>query len=61
MKWGWIFTAATLLIPILVVPAIVNGARVISRSEGRRTVMGVAIIVTSVFVVLVSISIYAST
>ena len=59
VKWGWIFTAATLLIPLLVIPAIVNGARVISRSEGRRTVMGVSIIVTSVFVVLVSIGIYA--
>lgn len=58
VKWGWIFAGASLLFFGFAIGAIVCGARVISRSEGRRTVMGVAIIVVAIFVGLVNLSFY---
>jgi hypothetical protein len=54
--WGWILTGASLLIPFLALGAIVLGALVISRGGGRRTGMGIGIIVAAIVVGLFSIS-----
>jgi hypothetical protein len=48
--WGWILgTIGALIIPFLAIVAIVFGSMVISRSRGRRTGTGVAIIIVSIF------------
>jgi hypothetical protein len=50
VTWGWILgTIGALIIPVLALVAIVFGALVIKRSDGRRTGTGVMIIVVAIF------------
>ena len=48
VKWGWITAVASIVYPLIAIAPIVLGAMVISRSQGKRTGMGIGIIVTGV-------------
>jgi hypothetical protein len=59
--WGWILgTIGAIVVPLLAIVAIVFGCLVISRSDGRRTGTGVAIIVVSIFAGFFGLGIWAS-
>ena len=58
--WGWILAGGALIIPLAGIVAIVLGALVISRGQGRRTGAGVGIIATAAVLTLFSIAIWAS-
>jgi uncharacterized membrane protein len=60
VKWGWILVAGAILIPFAAVVAAVFGALVISRGEGKKTGMGIAIIVSAILVGLFSASYWLS-
>lgn len=55
VKWGWIVTGASLIFFPLAAVSVILGALAISRSNGQRTGMGMAIIVTSILIALFSI------
>jgi hypothetical protein len=59
-KWGWILTGVSLLIWPAAIGAVVLGALVISRSNGRKTGTGVAIIIVSIVLAFLSISLWTS-
>ena len=48
VRWGWILVAGTMLIPFLALVSMVLGALTISRGDGKRTWMGIAIIASSI-------------
>ena len=48
MRWGWILVAGTMLIPFLALVSMVLGALTISRGDGKRTWMGIAIIASAI-------------
>jgi hypothetical protein len=56
VKWAWILVAGSALIPFLAIGAAVLGALVISRGEGKKTGMGIAIIVSASIVGLFAAS-----
>jgi hypothetical protein len=58
--WGWILTGVSLIIPFAAVVAVVLGGLVISRSNGRRTGTGVAIILVAIVVGFFSFSFWAA-
>lgn len=55
VKSGWIVTGASLIFFPLAAVSVILGALAISRSNGQRTGMGMAIIVTSILIALFSI------
>ncbi len=59
-KWGWILTGVSLIIPFAAIAAVVFGGLVISRSNGRRTGTGVAIIIAAIVVGFFSFSFWAA-
>ena len=60
VKWGWILVGGSIFLPFLAVVASILGALVISRGEGKRTGMGIAIIVCAILVGLFAASYWLS-
>jgi hypothetical protein len=58
--WGWVLTGVSVLIPFAAIAAVVFGGLVISRSNGRRTGTGVAIIIAAIVVGFLSFSFWAA-
>jgi hypothetical protein len=58
--WGWVLTGVSLIIPFAAIAAVVFGGLVISRSNGRRTGTGVAIIIAAIVVGFFSFSFWAA-
>jgi hypothetical protein len=55
VRWGWILAGASLIIPLLAIGGIVLGAITIAKGGGRRTGMGIGIIVASFVIGLFSL------
>jgi hypothetical protein len=58
--WGWILTGVSVIVPFAAIAAVVFGGLVISRSNGRRTGTGVAIILVALVVGFFSFSFWAA-